>query len=55
MTWWAETGMIEARDMESSIGVKRASDEEDLVRGLKWNCVTEITGRRTPCGQSLAS
>ena len=31
MTWCAETGMMEARDIESSIGLKRASEVEDLL------------------------
>lgn len=30
MTWCADTGMMEARDTESSIGLKSASEEEDL-------------------------
>jgi hypothetical protein len=32
MSWWAETGMMEAIDIVMSIGENRASEEEELSR-----------------------
>ena len=33
MSWWADTGIMEARDIEISKGENRASEEDDLG----WN------------------
>jgi hypothetical protein len=32
ISWWAETGMMEARDIVMSIGENKASEEEELLR-----------------------
>ena len=32
MTWWAETGMMEARDIDISNGVNSVSEEDVLAR-----------------------
>lgn len=42
MTWWAETGMMEASDMDISRGVNKVSAEEELYRYLRHPAMRKI-------------
>ena len=53
MSWWADTGIMEARDIEISKGENRASEEDDLG----WNEYVKVMfdSGRTLFGRSPAS